>query len=152
MRERPRIRTDCSPTDRRLCCGQIEDKAIGNTGIRTDRKGEGNPNPQGVAEGQRGYRLMIVAGEFSFKGGKEYIERRYPHLLEEICGIIGRVSAADHMTKVSKEKTMPGRMLYNPRALNAAFKKEFSRAHWKTLRINCEYPSQFYAEGYQPKT
>lgn len=95
---------------------------------------------------------MIVAGQFSFKGGKDYIEKRYPHLLEEISGIIGRVSAADHMTKVSREKTMPGRMLYNPRALNTAFKKEFSRAHWKTLRINCEYPSEFYAEGYQPKT
>lgn len=92
---------------------------------------------------------MTVAGLFSFKGGKEYVEKQYPHLLEEIYRIIGSVNAADHMTKVSKEKTMPGRMLYNPRALNKAFKKEFEQTGWKTLRIHCEYGTEHYSAGYK---
>ncbi len=94
---------------------------------------------------------MKVAGEFSFKGGMEDVEKRYPHLLKEIRAIIKSVNATDHMTKVSKEKTMPGRMLYNPKSLNSAFKKEFARRGWKSLRIACEYPSHYYTEGYEPK-
>lgn len=94
---------------------------------------------------------MTVAGVFSFKGGKEYIESKYPHLLNEIHTVIDSIKASEHMTKVSKEKTMPGRILYNPRALNKAFKKHFQEAGWKTLRINCEYGTESYSPGYSPK-
>jgi hypothetical protein len=93
---------------------------------------------------------MIVAGTFSFKAGKEYFESRRPHLLEEIYDVIGSVSSRYHLTKVSKEKTMPGRTLFEPRALNRTFKKEFRDRGWGVLRIACEYSSEFYAEGYHP--
>jgi len=39
---------------------------------------------------------------------------------------------------------MPGRMLYNPRALNAAFKHEFTGLGWQTVRVPCEYSDRFY--------
>ncbi len=55
---------------------------------------------------------MQIVGEYSFKGGAKVVRSRYPHLLEEIERAIARVNAAEHLTKKSKEKTMPGKMLY----------------------------------------
>lgn len=95
---------------------------------------------------------MIVAGVFSFKGGRDYIQGRYPQLLEEIYSSIEAVSAARHITKKSKEKTMRGRMLYNPKALNKTFKRLFGRRGWRAVKVSCEYSRGFYAEGYEPKS
>jgi hypothetical protein len=94
---------------------------------------------------------MIVAGVYSFKGGKEYVEKAYPTLLREIRAVITVVSAKDHRTKESREKTMRGRMLYDPAALNETIKKDFFSRGWKAVRVPCEYPTKFYAPGYAPK-
>ncbi len=91
---------------------------------------------------------MIIAGVYSFKDGQGYIEGKYPHLVHEIREIIEGISAADHQTKVSKEKTMLGRMLFDPRALNGTFKRGFNERGWKSIRIVCEYSKDFYVEGY----
>jgi restriction endonuclease BglII len=64
--------------------------------------------------------------------------------------IIHLVNHETHRTKVSKEKTMPGKMLYNPRALNAAIKRDFLARGWANYRVQCEYSSEFYLPGYQP--
>jgi hypothetical protein len=37
-------------------------------------------------------------------------------------------------TKVSREKTMPGRLLYSPKELNARFRAEFRRRGFRELR------------------
>jgi hypothetical protein len=95
---------------------------------------------------------MIVAGVYSFNGGKEYVEGHYVSLVEEIHQIIGSISSAYHLTKVSKEKTMPGRRLYEPRALNSTFKEEFRARGWRALRIPCEYPMDFYVDNYRPES
>src|SRR5713226_3229974 len=94
---------------------------------------------------------MIVAGVYSFKGGKEYVEKTHPRLLKEIRAVIGAVSEKDHRTKVSKEKTMLGKMLYDPTALNETIKKDFFSRGWKAVKVSCEYPTQFYAADYVPK-
>jgi hypothetical protein len=94
---------------------------------------------------------MIIAGVFSFKRGKRYIEARHRHLLEEIQATIAAVPAARHITKRSKEKTMRGRMLYDPRALNKTFKKQFGRRGWRAVKVSCEYSQGFYVEGYEPQ-
>jgi len=60
---------------------------------------------------------MTMAGRFSFKNGEEVIAKQYPNQLSEIERVIASVCADKLKTKVSKEKTMPGRVLYNPRAL-----------------------------------
>ena len=93
---------------------------------------------------------MTVAGMYSFKEGKAYIEERYPILLREILSVIKSVRANRHITKVSKEKTMPGKRLFSPKALNKSFKSQFDRHDWKVLRIPCEYSEEFYSEGYKP--
>lgn len=93
---------------------------------------------------------MIVAGVYSFNRGREFIETKYPNLIEEIHDIIGTVSSSYHLTKVSKEKTMLGKRLYEPRALNNTFKQEFYNRGWHVQRIPCEYSKEFYVSNYQP--
>jgi len=43
-------------------------------------------------------------------------------LWDEVQEVIGRIHAPACKTKVSKEKTMRGMLLYSPGAMNAAFK------------------------------
>jgi len=93
---------------------------------------------------------MKIVGVYSFNNGKETIDRKYPHLLKEVEKVINRVSAKKAKTKESREKTMPGRILYNPKALNKAFKIQFDRFGWQNRRVPCEYPTQYYCPTYKP--
>ena len=94
---------------------------------------------------------MIIAGVYSFNGGEQFINRKYKHLLNEIESIISAVDANEHKTKRSREKTMPGRMLFNPKSLNRAFKKEFYDRQWRNVKVRCDYPKEYYTESYDPK-
>lgn len=93
---------------------------------------------------------MKIVGIFSFNKGKETVEQKYPELLQEVEKVIGRVSAQKAKTKESREKTMPGRMLFNPKALNKAFKEEFGKLGWRNIRVRCDYPTQYYTSDYKP--
>ncbi len=91
---------------------------------------------------------MKIAGLYSFNGGKEIIEAQYPAELCEVERVIAAIDSEKHKTKTSLEKTMPGKKLYSPRALNKAFKRELERLGWRTCKVACEYPTQFYVDGY----
>ena len=93
---------------------------------------------------------MIVAGIYSFNGGKEAIEANFGAELREVEQAIAAVDSAAHKTKVSKEKTMPGKMLYKPGSLNKAFDREFEIRGWKKHKVYCEYPSEYYTDNYSP--
>jgi hypothetical protein len=95
---------------------------------------------------------MIIAGEFSFNGGKQFIEKKYPHLLAEIKSVIPLINAQSCKNKESKEKTMSGKILFSPTALNKCFKKELFKRGWKNKKVNCEYPTKYYSSEYLPKT
>ena len=73
---------------------------------------------------------MMIAARYSFNGGKETVDARYPHLLNEIETAIFHGDAEQHRTKQSKEKTMLGQMLYSPVALSAAIKAELLPLGW----------------------
>lgn len=93
---------------------------------------------------------MKIVGIYSFNGGKEYIEKHFPHLLKEVKQAINKIDAEEHKTKTSKEKTMQGRQLYSPKNLNKGFKAVFSELNWETdIRILCDYPSGYYVEDYE---
>ncbi len=94
---------------------------------------------------------MIIAARFSFKSGQEAVREHWPHLLAEIEEVVASVSATEHLTKSSREKTMPGRMLYSPVSLNRAFKKAFFARGWQRVRVRCEYPTDFYVREYDTK-
>jgi hypothetical protein len=87
---------------------------------------------------------MIIAGRYSFNQGAEQVSARYPKLLTQIEDAIEQVKAAGLKTKVSKEKTMPGMMLFDPRALNSEFKREFGQRGWSSVRVMCDYSTDFY--------
>jgi hypothetical protein len=82
-----------------------------------------------------------IAATYSYKNGEVVIKAEYPQYLAEITTIIQTIDASLYRTKQSKEKTMPGRMLYNPRALNAAFKEQFRILGWASRRIEIKTPT-----------
>ena len=91
---------------------------------------------------------MIIAGIYSFNGGKEAVQSNYAKELREIRKIIAAVDSAKHKTKISKEKTMPGKVLYRPGSLNAEFDTEFEAKGWRKRKIPCEYPTNYYTAGF----
>ena len=95
---------------------------------------------------------MKIAGIYSFNGGLEVIKTRYSDLLTEIEDCIVAIDASLCKTKESEEKTMPGAMLYAPKVLNLQFKKLLYSMGWKTIRVPCDYPTQYYVAGYKPKS
>ncbi|MBI4282387.1 MAG: restriction endonuclease [Chloroflexi bacterium] len=93
---------------------------------------------------------MRIIAEFSFNGGREAVDKKYPHLLSEIVGAVDVVDAEAHLTKSSEEKTMPGRILYSPTSLNAAFATYMLERGWEKKRVPSVYSTAYYVEGYEP--
>jgi hypothetical protein len=59
-----------------------------------------------------------------------------PQLWTQIRSVINGVNAATYKTKVSKEKTKFGKLLYAPRELNKAAKAAFKIHGWKGLQTS----------------
>jgi hypothetical protein len=97
---------------------------------------------------EHGDESLKLAAQYSFKNGLDEITKRYPHLLAEVKDTIAAVDASKARTKLSREKTKVGRMLYSPVTLNKAFQKELYPKGWKNLSIDCEYPTTHYLEDY----
>jgi len=93
---------------------------------------------------------MIIAGIYSFNNGEDVIRSQYPAELEEVEQVVAAVDSTQCKTKTSREKTMPGRTLYNPRALNRAFAKEFGLRGWGKYKVKCDYPADYYVSGFVP--
>ncbi|MDR3250342.1 MAG: restriction endonuclease [Tannerella sp.] len=66
--------------------------------------------------------------------GEEYLIVHYENLYREIVSTIESIDAHSLLTKESKEKTMPGKMLYSPIDLNKAFNEKFNRLGWYEKR------------------
>jgi len=65
---------------------------------------------------------MRIGATYSHLNGIEYLMVHRAALWDEVQEVIGRIHAPACKTKVSKEKTMRGMLLYSPGAMNAAFK------------------------------
>ncbi len=94
---------------------------------------------------------MIIAAEYSFNNGRDVIHDRWPQLVKELEEIIASVDESQHKTKECEEKTMRGKILFSPLAMNKTFTGAFEAKSWHKKRIPSEYPTQFYREGYTPK-
>lgn len=71
--------------------------------------------------------------EYSHLGGSEILKVRYPEIDKEIDRVIKDVGTPKK-TKVSKEKTMKGRLLFSPADINARFKESFRKRGFDELR------------------
>lgn len=87
---------------------------------------------------------MKIVGEYSFNHGKEVVETEYASELREVKEIVGLINAADFKTKVGKEKTKSGRMLYSPVALNKTFTLHFFERGWAKQKIASDYSDEYY--------
>jgi hypothetical protein len=77
---------------------------------------------------------MRIVETFSHLNGLESLEVHQKKILNEIKEVIKNINAENFKTKVSKEKTMTGKNLYNPIELNKAFKEAFDKKGWKESR------------------
>ncbi|RLG20677.1 restriction endonuclease [Candidatus Micrarchaeota archaeon] len=78
---------------------------------------------------------MKIVAKYSHRGGEEFIREHHPQEYQEIEEIIEAIKASKLKTKISKEKTMMGRVLYSPKALNERFEEEFRKRGWEKGRV-----------------
>jgi hypothetical protein len=79
---------------------------------------------------------MKIAETYSHLNGLEFLLVRRPALWQEVQSVIAEVDAGACRTKVSKEKTMEGRLLFSPVAMNAAFKRLLREKDWDESRVS----------------
>ncbi len=71
---------------------------------------------------------------YSHLNGHEHILVHKPHLWDDIEETISVVDAEACRTKVSREKTMRGKLLFSPTQLNACFRSELAALGWQESR------------------
>lgn len=79
---------------------------------------------------------MKIVETYSHLNGLEFLIVHKPALWEEIQSVITKVDATKCKTKISKEKTMKGELLYSPIEMNAAFKKLLRAKNWEESRVS----------------
>jgi len=77
---------------------------------------------------------MRIVETFSHLNGLESLEVHQKEILNEIKEVVKNINANNFRTKISKEKTMTGKKLFNPVELNKAFKEAFYKNGWKESR------------------
>ncbi|NCO32617.1 MAG: restriction endonuclease [Armatimonadetes bacterium CG2_30_59_28] len=79
---------------------------------------------------------MKIAETYSHLNGLEFLLVHKPKLWQEIQSVITAVDATQCRTKVSKEKTMKGKLLFSPIEMNAAFKRLLRESSWEESRVS----------------
>lgn len=77
---------------------------------------------------------MKISQKYSHLNGEEYLLVHHKKIYSEIIKTITAINASSLMSKVSKEKTRKGKLLYSPIELNKTFKKEFNKLGWSESR------------------
>lgn len=73
---------------------------------------------------------MQIQATYSHLNGHEWLEVRRPNYWTEIQNIVQSIDAEKFRIKVSKEKGMIGKLLYDPTSLNAEFKRQLLGQGW----------------------
>lgn len=92
---------------------------------------------------------MRVVAEYPFNCTKEWFKDTYSRLLREIYQAVDLVDAEAAKTKVSQEKTRPGKVQYSPIGLNDQFKTLLYPLGWNPVKVQCDYSQEYYVSGYQ---
>lgn len=79
---------------------------------------------------------MKIVETYSHLNGLEFLLVHKPGLWKEIQSVISSVDAEKCKTKVSKEKTMKGKLLYSPIDMNSAFNKLLRAKNWQESRVS----------------
>jgi hypothetical protein len=79
---------------------------------------------------------MKIIETYSHLNGLEFLIVHQPDLWKEIQDVVSAVDAKICKTKVSEEKTMKGKLLYSPVAMNSAFSELLRSRSWKESRVS----------------
>lgn len=79
---------------------------------------------------------MKIAETYSHLNGLEFLLVHKPSLWKEIRSVIAAVDANKCRTKVSKEKTMKGKLLFSPIDMNIAFTHLLRVRSWDETRVS----------------
>jgi hypothetical protein len=79
---------------------------------------------------------MRIAEIYSHLNGLEFLLVHKPNLWAEIQDVISAVDANNCRTKVSKERTMKGMVLFSPIDINAEFKRLLRAKTWEENRVS----------------
>ena len=77
---------------------------------------------------------MRIEARYSHLNGEEYLLVHRKQLWEEVQAVIAEVDAWACRTKVSRERTMRGKMLFSPPDMNHAFKAGLQARGWGERR------------------
>ena len=77
---------------------------------------------------------MQIKALYSHLNGHEYLLVHRKHLWDEVEQVIENVDAEACRTKILRERTMRGRLLYSPADMNNAFKTGFRGNGWSESR------------------
>lgn len=79
---------------------------------------------------------MKIVEVYSHLNGLEFLLVHKKQLWDEIKEVILNIDGEKCKTKISKEKTMKGRLLYSPKDFNKSFKERLSSKNWKESRVS----------------
>jgi hypothetical protein len=79
---------------------------------------------------------MKITQIYSHLNGLEFLLVHNKPLWQEIQAVIAKVDATACRTKVSKEKTMAGKVLYSPIDMNKQFSSELHKKGWEESRVS----------------
>lgn len=79
---------------------------------------------------------MKIVQTYSHLNGLEYLLVHKKHLWDEVQHVIRSVDGNTCKTKVSKEKTMAGKVLFSPVDMNKCFSKLLSEREWSESRVS----------------
>ncbi|SIR10718.1 Restriction endonuclease BglII [Alkalispirochaeta americana] len=79
---------------------------------------------------------MKIVEKYSHLNGLEFLLVHKPDLWQEIEHVISELDAESCKTKVSKEKTKKGQLLYSPIDMNNSFKGKLSALSWSESRVS----------------
>jgi len=79
---------------------------------------------------------MRIVEKYSHLNGLEFLLVHKRRLWREIQEVIRAIDAEKCKTKVSKEKTMSGRLLYSPSDINEEFRKRLWKNGWTESRVS----------------
>lgn len=79
---------------------------------------------------------MKIAERYSHLNGLEFLLVHKPDLWKEIEAVVRAVDAEKCRTKISKEKSMKGKLLYSPVDMNSSFKALLRENHWNESRVS----------------
>ncbi len=79
---------------------------------------------------------MQIAEIYSHLNGLEFLLVHRKKLWSEIRGVIRALDGDACRTKVSREKTMRGKVLYSPVEMNSRFRESLRKLDWRESRVS----------------